>query len=180
MKRSNLAQSKLQRSVLQLRRPAGARAAFARRLPIMVLRGCTAVLAVAVLCTLTWAAFALDALHQQHKLAPPLLRYNVQPLGRVPSAYGVSDGYWRLHVNHSSPEPSLISRARMRQGVITGNRSCWEVAKAHAEPFTDFYAPRNAPPQVCAAQRMLGWVLSIHCMHTGFAFIPALRNPATS
>ncbi|KIZ01707.1 hypothetical protein MNEG_6255 [Monoraphidium neglectum] len=115
----------------------------------MATRLCALALAAATIATLTWATVALESLHQQlHGQGPPLLRYSVRPVGRVNSSYGVAQGYWHLEVNHSFPEPGLVAKARLRKGIGgAGNRSCWEVAQGHAEPYTDFYAPRGSPVQ---------------------------------
>ncbi|KAI8476110.1 MAG: hypothetical protein J3K34DRAFT_516785 [Monoraphidium minutum] len=105
-----------------------------------------AALAAATLAALAWAALAADPGAGSGGEGPPLLRYEFKPLGRVESAYGVSEGYWRLGVNHSAPRPGLLARARLRGGG-GGGSSCWDLARAYEEPYSSFYAPRGAPPQ---------------------------------
>jgi hypothetical protein len=135
---------------LQPQQHARRRATRAPSRATMATRLCALALAAATIATLTWATVALESLHQQlHGQGPPLLRYSVRPVGRVNSSYGVAQGYWHLEVNHSFPEPGLVAKARLRKGIGgAGNRSCWEVAQGHAEPYTDFYAPRGSPVQV--------------------------------
>lgn len=128
----------------------------------MALRCCSALLALSTAAAFVFATLALEARRGGDRggRGPPLGRYQLTPAGRVESAYGVSEGYWRLQVNHTFPDPGIVSRARLRRGAGGGNASCWDLALAHEEPYSDFYRPRGVPPQV-GTRRTTSWKIAL-------------------
>jgi hypothetical protein len=64
--------------------------------------------------------------------------------GHVQSAYGVSGGFWKLEVNYTSPTVTLLGRTRYHRG----NKTCWQLASAHPEAFSQLYHPTRKAPTV--------------------------------
>lgn len=109
------------------------------------------VMAALALAALVWMALLGSMRMAAHlgymdsaALLPPIdLAYT----GPVASEYGVVDGYWALTTNHSfPPAASLLQRARF--SLHSDNRSCWDIAAASPEPYTQEYRPKHRPPQV--------------------------------
>ena len=64
--------------------------------------------------------------------------------GPVQSEYGVSGGYWQLEVNYSTRAVPLFAKTRFR----ASNKTCWQLASAHQETFSQLYHPTRQQPMV--------------------------------
>jgi uncharacterized CHY-type Zn-finger protein len=104
---------------------------------ILLLLGCTG---CAVMITTT--------LSSSHTKAPEVLQHvQIIAKGHATSPYNVAGEYYHLEVKYSPPQPlSLVTRARY--ATVNSSRTCWDIAKAHKEPFTDAYMPTGQAPTV--------------------------------
>lgn len=100
---------------------------------ILLLLGCTgcSLIATSISASYSTAAETLQHIQATYK-------------GRATSLYNVAGQYYHLEVNYSTPIPPLLARAKY--AIV--NSSCWEIAKAHEEPFTDMYMPTEQAPMV--------------------------------
>jgi hypothetical protein len=64
--------------------------------------------------------------------------------GEVQSAYGVAGAFWKLEVNYTSPTVTLLGRTRYHRG----NKTCWQLASAHPEAYSQLYHPTRKAPMV--------------------------------
>lgn len=106
---------------------------------LVAMTGCSLLVAVNM---------ASETQHTAAAAADQLRHLRAELRGHVPSSYGVADGYWHLDVNYTAPHVSLLLRTRYL--VANSNSSCWDLAAAQQEPYSEQYHPTQQPPTVSA------------------------------
>lgn len=98
-------------------------------------------LALLLACCCLWTAYLILVAPSE---PTGLKQVTALQKGHLESHYNVNDGYWQLTVNHSFPAVSLLSRS----GYVMVNSSCWDIAKAHREPYSEEYKLKNRQASV--------------------------------